>query len=114
MRHLIFKENPNNKYKIALLIKEMSFNKELLTTHYINPLIKLGVKETDLIGLSLKYSDTNKITAKVAKDHLKNILTTCKKLEVTTLLVADSNYFKFLIGVKKVEPHHGYVMNCSN
>jgi len=109
MKHLIFKENLNNKYKIAILIKETSFDFKLIKENYIDPLIKLGINEEDIIALSLKYDSNNKASVKLIKSHLETIYKACNQLNTEILLVADSNYFKKITGLSKAEPYHGSI-----
>ena len=109
MRHIVFTPNPDNKYKIAILIKETAFNVKLIRKHYIDPLVKLGFQEQDIIALSLKYNEQGKAPIKLIKSHLETILKACDQLEVSTLLVTDGQYFKKLTGMGKAEPHHGYI-----
>lgn len=113
MNHLIFKENPDNRYSIALLIKESSFKQRLLEQHYINPLKEKGIKEDSIIALSLSYNDKGKAPVKLIKECLSNIIKACEKLEVNTILVADTEYFKKLTGKRKAEPYYGYVQECT-
>ena len=111
MRHIIFEPNPNNTYKVAILIKESAFKRDSLIRHYVHPLITLGINGSDVIGLSLKY-ENNKAPVKLIKPHIETLLKACDHLQVTTLLVADSTYFKKLTGMSKAEAHHGYVKPC--
>jgi len=113
MKHILFHVNPNNIYKIAVLIKESSFAKPTLEKMYVQPLIDRGIPPEDIIALSLKYNDQGKAPAKLIKDHLQIILQACVKLQVDTLLVADGNYFKTLTKERKAEPHHGYIKKCA-
>ena len=112
MKHILFKENPNNEYEIALLIKETSFTKDELQRHYINPLLSHSISEASILALSLSYEDTGKVSAKHKKEYLGNLLKATDTLKITTLLVADSTYFKSLTGVTKIEPNHGYILPC--
>lgn len=113
MNHIIFKENPSNNYKIAILIKSTSFSKKELYSSYVKPLINSGIQEDSVIGFDLSYTDKGNAPAKFQKEYLANLLPALTFLGVTTLLVADSAYFKTLTKVRKVEPHHGYILPCA-
>lgn len=113
MKHLLYGVNPDNKYKIAVLIKEAAFKADLMAKHYFLPLHATGIPTEDIIGLSLKYNEHGKAPAKLIKSHLEVILKACEKLETTTLLVADSDYYKKLVGVSKATPHYGYIKPCA-
>lgn len=113
MKHIIYSTNPNNKYDIAVLIKESAFKQSTLTEHYFDPLAKLGVQPNSMIGLSLTYNAQNKAPISLVNDSLETILKACEKLEIKTLLVADATYFKKLTGERKAEPHYGYIKPCA-
>lgn len=109
MRHIIFKEAL--MYSIAVLVKSTSFNKQELRINYIDPLVKRGVVEQEMIAFTLKYED-NKASSKLMKEYLANLLPALESLGVRHLYVADANYFKTLTGQSKAEPHFGYVLPC--
>lgn len=113
MKHLLFSPTQQTSYKIALLIKEPAFQLAHLIKNYITPLNQLGVSAEDIVGLSLKYNDKGKCPAKLIKAHLDTVLQGCKKLGITTLLVADGSYFKTLTKLRTSEPHHGYIKPCA-
>lgn len=112
MKHLLFHINSDNKYKIAVLIKESALNKSNLEKYYINPMIESGLQPDSILSLTLKYNEMDKCPAKLIKSHLQIVLKSCVSLGVTTLLVADGKYFKTLTKEKKSEPHHGYIKKC--
>jgi DNA polymerase-1 len=109
MHHVIFKEKPS--YDVALLIRKQALYKEQLEEHYVEPLREKGVDS--VIGFSLEYYDKNKPTSKEQKEYLATLLPELDKLGVTTLLVADSAYFKTLTKIQKVESQYGYVRACA-
>lgn len=113
MKHIMFHENPNNEYEIALLIKESAFAKILLEEHYIKPLTDKGINPSSIIALSLTYNDNNKAPVTLIKDSLQTVLKSCVQLRTTTLLVADSAYFKVLTKERTSEPHHGSIKKCA-
>lgn len=105
MEHIIFTEY--EKYDVALLIKQSAFIKSELENYYISEI------DTDkVIGLSLTYNEQGKAPASLIKESLQYILKASVKLGVTTLLVADANYFKILTKNRKAEPYYGYVCDC--
>jgi DNA polymerase-1 len=109
MRHIIFEEA--DTYSIAVLVKGTSFNKSELRINYIDPLVKKGVAEKEMIAFTLKYED-GKAPAKLIKEYLANLLPALHQLGVKHLYVADANYFKTLSGQAKAEPHFGYALPC--
>lgn len=104
--------NPNNEYKIAILIKEKALKKHNIIKYYIHELEKKGIDPETIVIASLDYLPNNKASVKLQKEHLNTLLKELTVLEVDTLLVADSNYFKTLTKVPKVEPYHGYIKPC--
>jgi DNA polymerase-1 len=110
MRHIIFQEA--NTYSVAVLTKSSAFNKHELRINYIEPLVKRGVAEHEMIAFTVKYSPDGKAPAHVIKEYLGNLLPALDSLGVKFLYVADSNYFKTLAGQGKAEPHYGYVLPC--
>lgn len=110
MRHIIFQEA--NTYSVAVLTKSSAFNKHELRINYVDPLVKRGVAEHEMIAFTLKYNPDGKVPAHVIKDYLSNLLPALDGLGVKFLYVADSNYFKTLAGQGKAEPHYGYVLPC--
>ena len=113
MKHILFKESLSKTYKLAILIKERAFHEQALTEHYVNPLLQGGMVAEEIVGLSLGYNDQGKAPVKLIKANIQTILKACDKLKITTLLVADTNYFKTLTKERKAEPHLGYIKKCA-
>lgn len=113
MNHLLFLENPNNQYKIAILIKSASLKHTELKNHYVNPLINMGIAENDIIAFDLKYNEQGKCPVKLIKAYLSTLLKALDTLDTKTLLVADSAYFKTLTKSKKTDPHYGSILPCA-
>lgn len=113
MKHIIYSKSADNKYKIAVLIKEGAFKQKALFESYFDPLAKLGIQPDSMLGLSLTYNAQNKAPISLVNESLVTILKSCEKLGITTLLVADATYFKKLTGERKAEPHHGYIKPCA-
>ena len=103
MQHITFVDK--DQYTTALLIKDSSFNRKEIQSNY-------DLDWTDTICFSLAY-ENGKAPAKLIKEALKSLLKACKHLGVTTLLVADTNYFKTLVKTTKAEPLYGSVCQCA-
>ena len=110
MRHILFEES--NSYRAALLMKATAFRKHDMEINYVEPLGKLGLKPTDLIGFTLAYNEAGKAPAGFIKEYLAKLLPALVSIGVTHLYVTDSGYFKVLAGQTKAEPHYGYAMPC--
>ncbi len=113
MRHIIFEESNNNTYSTAVLIKNTSFNKFELQRNYIDNLNQKGLTSNNIIAFTLDYNTSGKAPVKFIKEYLANLLPALDSLKTTTLYVADSAYFKVLVGKTKTEPHAGYILPCS-
>jgi DNA polymerase-1 len=116
MRHHLFcepHENPDNQYKVAVLIKGSSFVKGELTRYYVEPLLAAcngSVAFKDVIAFTLEYNENDKAPTGHIKDYLNKLMLGLNGLGVTHLYVADSAFFKVLAGVPKSEPHQGYAL----
>lgn len=110
MRHIIF--SPNETYPIAILIKQTSFREDALRSNYVNPLVQLGINEADVIAFTLAYNQANKAPAGFMKEYLQGLLKALDSLGTKYLYCPDSNYFKALTGVIKVDSQYGYVLPC--
>lgn len=112
LRNIIFEENPKNKYEIAILIKDTCFNETEILKYYVEPLVDEGVAKNNIIVFNLAYTNANKAPASLINAYLPQVLSSAKQMGVTTLLVADTNYFKKLTKVTKTEPYYGHVEKC--
>ena len=101
----------SSKFKVAILIKEDSFDREELEQFYVKPLTKRGIAPEDITAFSLFYQG-KKVTAAQAREYLGRLLPALKRLGVNQLVVADAFYFKILTGCKKADSEHGYVHPC--
>lgn len=110
MHHVIFQKAFN--YPIAVLVKDGALKQNEMEKHYIKPLNTLGIQSNQCIGFNLKYDQNGKAPVKFIKSYLDGLLQALDSLQVTTLYVSDSAYFKVLTGEKKSEPHHGYILPC--
>ncbi|AWH15447.1 DNA polymerase [Pseudomonas phage 98PfluR60PP] len=112
MFHHIFQKKPDNKYKVAILLKEHAFDQSRIRSTYVDKFVEGGIALDDVIAFTLQYDDPKKVSAKTVKAYVPKLLPVLKNLETKYLYVADSTYFKALTGEKKAEPHLGYIMNC--
>ena len=110
MRHIIF--DSAEDCKVAILLKESSFNNKDIQTSYVTPLNVAGVTNQDIIAFSLEYNDVNKVPAAFMKSYLDRLLPILVETGVTHLYVADSSYFKALTKQTKADVHLGYVLPC--
>jgi len=104
MKHITFSET--EKFKYALLIKESALSYKEIKTHYIDHINK------DILAVSLKYNSENKAPAILMKEYSEELLKGVDSLGVELLIVADSNYFKFLTKAKKADSF-GYIKDCA-
>lgn len=110
MRHHIFDESES--YRVGLLFKATSFNKEAIKANYTTTLNANGVNNGEMIAFTLKYEDTGKASIKFMKKYLELLLPELQSLGITHLYVADAQYFKLLTKQNKADPHLGYVLPC--
>lgn len=108
MQHIIYEENPNNQYRLAILIKKSAFNKSELLKNYVSKITAIPLNE--IIVLSLDYPQA-KPTSKQIKECLNNLVPVLNGLKTDLLYIADSNYFKTITGLKKVTSSQGYLID---
>lgn len=113
MKHLLFKENPNNTYEVAILIKESAMKEKELRSNYVTPLVSLGLPEDSIIAFNAKYNAEGNAPVKFIKSYLSNLLPALLQLNSEIILVTDSAYFKVLTGKTKSEPYYGYALPCA-
>ena len=96
-----------DKPDAILLIRELNQKEKDIQLNYtkLSPAI-------NMFSIGLAYNDQGKCPVSVMKPHCEDLLKTVKFLGCKVLLVADASYFKYLTKVKKVAPHHGYILNC--
>lgn len=107
MRYQIFTEEAQEDYKIAILIKPTSFDADALRKYYIDMFKQYGINEESVIAYTLEYTN-GKVTAKSAKEYLKQLIPVLESLKVRYIYCADATYFKLLSGERKAEPNLGY------
>lgn len=115
MKHFLWDINPNNSYRIAILMKSTAFNKAELFNTYVKPLTALGLIQNNIIAFTLKYNAVGKAPVKDIKEYLGSLLPalTSPQVNAEYLYVADANYFKVLTGQTKADPHFGYILPCA-
>jgi DNA polymerase-1 len=112
MQHILFGAEQAS-YKLALLMKPITFQPQPLRRNYVEPLTHSGVlKQEDIIGFTMEYIN-GKAGVALQKECLANLLPVLDRLKVTYLYVTDGQYFKTLTGEKKAEVHYGYVLPCA-
>ena len=94
----------------VLLCKEDALkNKIGLQNHYLDRLAKAGISKGSVLPLPLLYNTAAKIVAKTGKAYLDKLLNKIPET-VSKLIIADSNYFKFITKKVKVSDHYGAVL----
>jgi len=96
-----------------LLIRETAIKSTEISNYYLNPLIKEGVLLGSVLVLPLIYNTPTKILAKTAKAYLDKLITKIPA-SANKLIVADSNYFKFITKIAKVSDKYGTVVKGSH
>lgn len=110
MKHILFGSDAND-LKVAILIKGTAMNKGKMKTYYIDPCTQLV--EDNFVALDLLYDTKGKASAKVAKPYVKELLKVIDELGINTVLVCDSQYFKFMTGARKVDKYLGCAVPCT-
>jgi len=94
------------KITTAILIKEDAMDTTALMPHYIDPLELEGIGRQSVKVLPLFYNTRVKVLAKTAKAYLDKLLDSIPA-SATKLIIADSNYFKFITKIQKVSSKYG-------
>lgn len=113
MEHCLFGPEQAT-YKVALLMKPISFQPPSLRRNYVEPLTYDAnvLSPAEIIGFTLKY-DNGKAGVKLQREYLEQmLLPALNNLGITYLYCTDGQYFKTLTGEKKAEVHYGYVLPC--
>ena len=111
MKYHTFGDTVSKVYEAAILIKDSSFKHSEIQKHYVNPLTSV-LPINSIIAYDLEYPH-NKITLKLAKEYLAELLPVLNDLGVKYLYVADAMYFKALTNERKAEPNLGYKFKCT-
>ena len=94
----------------VLLCKEAAMESVEINNHYLKPLAKEGIPESSVLILPLLYNTPSKILAKTAKAYLIKLRSKIPTT-ATNLIIADSNYFKFITKTTKVSDNYGNVVS---
>lgn len=109
MQTLIYSED-SSKARIAVLIKEASFARDYIYSFYVAP---SGLDAEMFAAISLFYDSKNKITAKDGKAYVLDMLRKLEETNIEVLLVADTNYFKYLTGKQNTTNLRGKAVPCN-
>lgn len=109
METVTYSQNPEDA-RIAVLIKEASFASNYIYSFYVAP---SQIDPSMFAAISLYYDESNKIKAKEGKAYVLKMLRDLEETNIETLLVADTNYFKFLTGAKSTTNLRGKALPCS-
>lgn len=111
MRHLVFSQS--DYYRVALLIKQTSFNEQEIRRHYSDKLAAQGIPLEDQVAFTLEYL-SKKPSSEAMKEYLDRLLPVLVDLKTEFLYVADANYFRTLVGVTKgkIDSNFGYILPC--
>ena len=93
----------------VLLCKETAIEKTEISNHYQEPLAKEGVLPSSVLVLPLLYITPTIILAKTAKAYLDKLIGKIPE-SASKLIIADSNYFKFITKTAKVSNSYGTVV----
>lgn len=104
MQHLPFSDT--EAPQVGLLVKPSMLQKYALSINYTNHI------QAVCMAFSLEYDNGSKVSAKVAKAYLAELLPIVVEQGITCLYVIDGTYFKQLSGQKKIDPVVGYVLDC--
>jgi len=110
IKHYLFGSD-SDSLEAAVLIKDSAFNFQMIQDNYIKNLQSAGIELDALVAFNLKYIN-DKVTAKVAKEYLLELLEGIDSLGITTLYIADSTYFKYATAAKP-SSSYGEVLPCS-
>ena len=94
-----------------ILIKKDALAKKELFNYYVKPLEDKGLSRDNIAVFSLLYENSN-IKAELGKNYLRMLLPKINKLKtVENLIIADSNYFKWLTKQTKVTNSYGEIFS---
>ena len=94
----------------VLLCKEDALKNQIgLQNHYLDRLAEAGISKGSVLPLPLLYNTAAKIVAKTGKAYLDKLLDKIPNT-VSKIIIADSNYFKFITKKVKVSDHYGAVL----
>ena len=94
----------------AILIKEDACITTEIQNYYLNKLRNEGISPDEVLVLPLLYNTPTKIIAKTAKAYLDKLIHKIPT-SVSKLIIADSNYFKFITKVNKVSDAYCQILH---
>lgn len=111
--HLFFGKNESGNYPVAVLMKQYTFDQNLIYKNYIAPLEERGIKKEDCIAFTLSYENAKKVSAQQVKEYSARLLNVLERTGTKFIYCTDGTYFKYLTGQKKAEVHLGYSLPCA-
>lgn len=107
MEFRTFADNFDN-LKYAILLKSTSLRDKELKDFYLKPLEKLGITSDQITFIGIP-AQGKKFVAGPTKEHLANIASGLKNIGIKTILVANSDLYKYIRKVTKVAPFYGEI-----
>lgn len=109
MRHLTYSATPQPSYPLVFLVPVI--RKDEIQKEYLDP---FGIPHDDVVVFDLHYSQEKKKTpaAEMKEFVLSELVPALEDVGAKYIAVADSEYFKLLTKVPKVDVNLGYVMDC--
>lgn len=96
-------------YKYVLLVKESLLNSLNLRNTYIDHFNSQGIDVNDVVVIGLPY-DKKKVSAACAREFIKTeLVDALVHVKADSVIVTDSEYFKYLTGAKKPDKEYGNV-----
>lgn len=111
--HLFFGKNESGNYPVAVLMKQYTFDQNLIYKNYIAPLEERGIKKEDCIAFTLSYENAKKVSAQQVREYSGRLLNVLERTGTKFIYCTDGTYFKYLTGQKKSEVHLGYSLPCA-
>jgi DNA polymerase-1 len=103
----------HDKMRIGILIKDAAMEEAPLKSYYVDRCEALGIPKEQLVAIGVRYDANNKVNAKDGKEYAVKLLKVVDSLKLDTLLVADTNYYKFLTKITKTTTKLGAVEPCA-
>lgn len=109
MRYQVYTPQTLDQYPLCFLVP--TIRKDEIQREYLD---RFDIPLEDVLVLDLHYDpDKKKTPAKEMKEFIESeLLETLHDMKVKYLVVADSDYFKILTKVPKVDVNLGYVLDC--
>lgn len=112
MKHLVY-NTTEDRYPLAILVKESAFTAQEIDCYYTQPLEARGISRNQIIVVALEYGLNNKVSDKQIKAYLETLMPALLSVGVQKILCADAKYFKVLTSQRKADAHLGYSMRCT-